>query len=123
MDLLLLTAYLMLLKLMGWWVVPLSLWKCGGFSDQEGARSAIISCIVFPAGGIIFIILVVIIGIADTALGIGSVRIPVPWLRPGKVAILMILYMVAYASLTTLFYSKTMHSIRRCVQLTRTSIV
>ncbi|MCH2599572.1 MAG: hypothetical protein MKZ94_09145 [Pirellulales bacterium] len=32
------------------------------------------------------------------------------------IAILMILYMIAYASLTTMFYSKTMHSIRRCVR-------
>ena len=113
-------AYLMLLALMGWWVVHhLSLWKCAAaYSDQEGARSAIISCIVFPAGGIIFIILVVIIGaFADTALGIGSMPNPSSLVAAGKgIAILMILYMVAYASLTTLFYSKTMHSIRRCVR-------
>ena len=113
-------AYLMLLALMGWWVVHhLSLWKCAAaYSDQEGARSAIISCIVFPAGGIIFIILVVIIGaFADTALGIGSMRNPSSLVAAGKgIAILMILYMIAYASLTTLFYSKTMHSIRRCVR-------
>lgn len=113
-------AYLMLLALMGWWVVHhLSLWKCAAaYSDQEGARSAIISCIVFPAGGIIFIMLVVIIGaFADTALGIGSMRNPSSLVAAGKgIAILMILYMIAYASLTTLFYSKTMHSIRRCVR-------
>ena len=115
-------AYLMLLALMGWWVVHhLSLWKCAAaYDNREGAKSAIISCIVFPAGGILFIILVVIIGaFADTAFSMSNPR---AWLSGGGAAatkgitILILLYLLAYVCLTTFFYSKAMNSIRTCVR-------
>ena len=115
-------AYLMLLALMGWWVVHhLSLWKCAAaYGDREGAKSAIISCIVFPAGGILFIILVVIIGaFADTAFSMSNPR---ALLSGGGAAaakgitILILLYLLAYVCLTTFFYSKTMNAIRTCVR-------
>ena len=115
-------AYLMLLALMGWWVVHhLSLWKCAAaYGDREGAKSAIISCIVFPAGGILFIILVVIIGaFADTAFSMSN---PGALLSGGGAAaakgitILILLYLLAYVCLTTFFYSKTMNAIRTCVR-------
>ena len=115
-------AYLMLLALMGWWVVHhLSLWKCAAaYGDREGAKSAIISCIVFPAGGILFIILVVIIGaFADTAFSMSNPRALLS--RGGAAAakgitILILLYLLAYVCLTTFFYSKTMNAIRTCVR-------
>ena len=115
-------AYLMLLALMGWWVVHhLSLWKCAdAYGDREGAKSAIISCIVFPAGGILFIILIVIIGaFADTAFSMSNPR---ALLSGGGAAaakgitILILLYLLAYVCLTTFFYSKAMNSIRTCVR-------
>ena len=115
-------AYLMLLALMGWWVVHhLSLWKCAAaYGDREGAKSAIISCIVFPAGGILFIILVAIIGaFADTAFSMSNPR---ALLSGGGAAaakgitILILLYLLAYVCLTTFFYSKTMNAIRTCVR-------
>tara|TARA_Y100001934_G_C12358429_1_gene779316 strand:- start:1919 stop:2923 length:1005 start_codon:yes stop_codon:yes gene_type:complete len=115
-------AYLMLLALMGWWVVHhLSLWKCAAaYGDREGAKSAIISCIVFPAGGILFIILVVIIGaFADTAFSMSNPR---ALLSGGGdaaakgITILILLYLLAYVCLTTFFYSKTMNAIRTCVR-------
>ena len=115
-------AYLMLLALMGWWVVHhLSLWKCAAaYGDREGAKSAIISCIVFPAGGILFIIMVVIIGaFADTAFSMSNPRALLSGSGAAAakgITILILLYLLAYVCLTTFFYSKTMNAIRTCVR-------
>lgn len=111
-------GFLLFLVMIGWWVVHhLSLWKCAAtYRDTEGAKSAIISCIVFPAGAILWIILIMVIG-AFTDLAIGSISSPRDFASAGKgIAILMILYLLAYTSLTTFFYCKTMNSIRRNVR-------
>ena len=83
-----------------------------------GAKSAIISCIVFPAGGILLIIIVTLIGaFADQAMGMESFTSPRGLINAGRgIGTVIILYLLAYVCLTTLFYARTMNSICRHVR-------